>query len=107
MNLSVEEIKKYLSADLFKELDLNEIPESLKMEILAKLAENVYLSFVNYLGEIFSEDDFEKLEGILARNASEEFEELVRERVPNYQEVLSEIIAEEKKRLLDLKKLTV
>jgi len=101
MALTQKEIQDYLSKNLFDEIDLEVIPEESKYEILAKLADVVYLRFINKLTEILSDKDVDILESLLEREAADEFQKFIEERVPNYNDILSEIIAEEKKLLME------
>jgi vacuolar-type H+-ATPase subunit C/Vma6 len=100
MALTKEEVKKLLETDLLEELKLMEVSDDAKYAILGKLADVVYLRFVNQLTEALSDEDTEKLEDILDRGAADEFEALIAAKVPNYNEILSQIIAEEKSNLL-------
>jgi len=102
MNLSKEEIKKYLETDLFQESGLSNLSEESKMAILAKLADIVYLRFINELSVYFSDEEAEKLNQLVYENNVEEFAKMVESKVPNYNEILSNIIAEEKKALLEV-----
>jgi len=101
MALTKEEIKNYLSKDLFQEIDLSGIPEESRYEILAKLADVVYLRFINRLTELLSEEDADYLENLLENEQADEFQQFIEKRVPNYNDILSEIIAEEKKLLIE------
>lgn len=100
--LTKDEVKKYLEANLFDELKLDEIPDDAKFAVLAKLADVVYLRFVNSLTEKLTDEDTDKLEDMLARNSIDEFEKFLNERVPDHQEILAQIIAEEKKNILEV-----
>jgi hypothetical protein len=105
MALSKEEIKKYLEADLFEELKLDNLPLETKAAILSKLADVVYLRMVNTLMGFLDEEDLPLLEDMMKRNAYDEFNKYIQEKVPNWEEILSEIIAEEKKRLIEFSKI--
>lgn len=105
MLLSKEEIKEYLSKDIFEGLNLDDIPVESRLNLLSKLADVVYLRFVNKLAEIINDDDIEKLEEIIKQGDVDGFQKFLDEKIPNYNEILSEIIAEEKKLLLDTRNL--
>jgi len=105
MALTPEEIKEYLSKNLFDEIDLEGIPEESRYEILAKLADIVYLRFINKLTELLSDEDMDILEDLLQRGAADEFQQFIEKRIPNYNDILSEIIAEEKKLLIESTKI--
>jgi len=55
--------------------------------------------------ELIDDNDAPLLEDMVARNAYDEFNKFIEEKVPNYNEILSEIIAEEKKRLIELSRI--
>lgn len=105
MPLTPEEIKKYLETNLFDELQLDEISDEARFNILAKLADVVYIRFINELTMLLSDEDNNVLEDILARGAAEEFEKFLNTKIPNNQEILLNIIAEEKKNLLEATKI--
>jgi succinate dehydrogenase flavin-adding protein (antitoxin of CptAB toxin-antitoxin module) len=105
MALTQEEIRDYLSKNLFDEIDLENIPEESRYEILNKLADVVYLRFINKLTELLSDEDMDILENLLQREAADEFQQFIEKRVPNYNDILSEIIAEEKKLLIESTKI--
>jgi hypothetical protein len=105
MALTQEEIRDYLSKNLFDEIDLENIPEESRYEILNKLADVVYLRFINKLTELLSDEDMDILEDLLQREAADEFQQFIEKRVPNYNDILSEIIAEEKKLLIESTKI--
>ncbi|MGB9847662.1 MAG: hypothetical protein ACPLKV_00340 [Minisyncoccia bacterium] len=105
MSLSKEEIKEYLMKDVFEGLNLDEISEEAKFAILTKLADVVYLKFINRLAEAINEDEVETLEKFVRDNDVDGFQKFLEEKVPNYNDILSEIIAEEKKLLLETKNL--
>lgn len=100
--LTKDEIKKYLEINLFDELKLDEISDEAKFAVLAKLADVVYLRFINALTEKLSEEDTIQLEDILDRNDPKAFEALLNEKVGDHQEILAQIIAEEKKNLINI-----
>ncbi len=102
--LNKEELKKYLEVDLLNELNLLDLPYEEKLKILAKLADVVYFRFITYLAENISDEDGERLEKILTEGKDIEFEQFINEKFPNQQEILAQIIAEEKKNLLDILK---
>ncbi len=104
MPLTPEEIKKYLEANLFDELQLDEISDEARFNILSKLADVIYIRFINELTNLLGDEDVDALEDMLARGASEEFEKFLNTKVPNNQEILLNIIAEEKKNLLEATK---
>lgn len=99
--LTQEQIKEYLGKNLFEELSLDGISDEARFAILSKLADIVYIRFVNELTSLLSEEDNDALEDMLNRRAADEFEEFLSKRVPNHQEILLNIIAEEKKNLLE------
>ncbi|MCX8015773.1 MAG: hypothetical protein N2692_00450 [Patescibacteria group bacterium] len=105
MPISKEEIKEYLSKDIFEGLNLDDIPMESRLALLAKLADVVYLRFINKLSEIIDDESIEKLEEIVKQGDVDGFQKFLDEKVPNYNEILSEIIAEEKKMLLDTRNL--
>jgi len=105
MALTQEEIRDYLSKNLFDEINLENIPEESRYEILNKLADVVYLRFINKLTELLSDEDMDILEDLLQREAADEFQQFIEKRVPNYNDILSEIIAEEKKLLIESTKI--
>lgn len=102
--LNKEEIKKYLETDLLNELNLSDLAYEDKLNILAKLADVVYFRFINFLAENISDEDSEILEKIISDGKEGEFENFINEKFPNNQEILAQIIAEEKKNLLDILK---
>jgi len=102
--LTKEEIKEFLSKDLFEESFLGEIPDEARYELLSKFVDVIYLRFINKLTELLPEEVAERLENDLKEQNIDDFQSLVEEYVPNYNEVLEEIIAEEKKMLLEVLK---
>jgi hypothetical protein len=101
MPLTQEQIKEYLDKNLFDELNLDEVSDEARFAILSKLADIVYIRFVNELTNLLSDDDNDALEVMLSKGAVDEFEKFLNEKVPNNQEILLNIIAEEKKNLLE------
>jgi|GEM_PF-5287783 hypothetical protein len=101
MSLTPNEIKEFLNKDLIKELELDEVSEEARIAILSKLADVVYLRFINKLAEILEDEDAMTLEDMINRQAADEFQKFIEEKVPNYNDILAEIIAEEKKILLE------
>jgi len=101
MALSKEEIKKYLEADLFQK-GLESLDLEARLALLAKLTDVVYLKFINALASRLSDEESEKLEEMAKNNDVEGFSQLIEQKVPDYNEILSEIIAQEKKGLLEI-----
>jgi hypothetical protein len=101
MPLTPNEIKEFLNKDLIKELELDEVSDEARIAILSKLADVVYLRFINKLAEILEDEDAMTLEDMINRQAADEFQKFIEEKVPNYNDILAEIIAEEKKILLE------
>jgi hypothetical protein len=101
MSLTPNEIKEFLNKDLIKELELDEVSDEARIAILSKLADVVYLRFINKLAEILEDEDAMTLEDMINRQAADEFQKFIEEKVPNYNDILAEIIAEEKKILLE------
>jgi len=87
-----------------KKVFLGEIPDEARYELLSKFVDVIYLRFINKLTELLPEEVAEKLEKDLKEQNIDDFQSLVEEYVPNYNEVLEEIIAEEKKMLLEVLK---
>lgn len=99
--LTKDEIKRYLEINLLDDLKLDEVSDDAKFAVLAKLADVVYLRFINALTERLTDADTDTLEDMLERGAVNEFETFLSEKVPDYQEIFDQIVAEEKRNLLE------
>ncbi|MEK7584647.1 MAG: DUF5663 domain-containing protein [Patescibacteria group bacterium] len=94
-------IAELLNVDLVAALGLEKLPQDQKDQLLAQMTQVVDERLQSRILALLSEEDTKALDVVLAGGSS--LESFLRERIPNFDMVVAEVIAEFKQEMLDMK----
>ena len=94
-------IAELLNVDLVAALGLEKLPQDQKDQLLEQMTQVVDERLQSRVLALLSEEDAKALDVVLAGDSS--LESFLRERIPNFDMVVAEVIAEFKQEMLDMK----
>ena len=99
--------KKLIQQNIIKELGLEKLPEDLQIKLLTQMTESVLKRITIEVFEKLSEKEREEFEKLQSKGDVSQVDDFLKEKIPNYEEMVQEIIedfkAEIKENIASLK----
>ncbi|MFP4539305.1 MAG: DUF5663 domain-containing protein [Candidatus Paceibacterota bacterium] len=85
--------------DLLEEFDLKNLPEEAQSRILQAMTETLLKKITLRVLEELSEEERDEFEKVREQEDAERTENFLREKLPNYDEILEEVVSDFKKEM--------
>lgn len=90
---------KTLQQNILQELGLQDLPEATQIKLLTQMTESVLKRIAVKVLEQLSDQDRQEFEKLQATGEAEKVNEFLTVKIPNYEEMLQEIVAEFKEEM--------
>jgi len=90
---------KTIQQNILQELGLQDLPEATQIKLLTQMTESVLKRITIKVLEQLSETDRHELDKLQAVGDSEKINEFLKAKIPNYEQIVQEIVAEFKEEM--------